>query len=65
MDPWMSIPAAAVVVGDEIYAGGLWIKVTERLLSTPMPGKITFHIATDPPRAIHCGANVKVSVKRG
>lgn len=62
----MSIPAAAVTVGDEIYSGGRWLKVTDVLNSTPMPGKVTFHITADGERLnpIFCGANAKVSVKR-
>lgn len=57
----MTIPAAAVVVGDEIYAG-TFEEVVYIHYSTPVPGRITFRVRSGnlPP----IGANEKVSVKR-
>jgi hypothetical protein len=58
----MTILAAAVVVGDEIYAG-VWERVVHIRYSTPVPGRITFVVESGN-ELPDIGANQKVSVKR-
>jgi hypothetical protein len=57
----LNIPAAALRVGDVVYAGE-WLRITAIHYSTPEPGKMTFEVEGHEP--ISCGANAKVSVKR-
>jgi hypothetical protein len=61
-EPFMNIPAAAVAVGDVIYAGSLETVVGIDY-STPHPGRITFQVKSGT-KLPDIGANRKVSVKR-
>jgi len=58
----MTIPAAAVVVGDVIYAGPLE-EVVHIDYSTPRAGRITFRVKSGN-KLPDIGANQKVSVLR-
>lgn len=55
-----AIPAAALAVGDRLYAGE-WVTIRAIHYSTPEPGKLTIEtreLGTLPP----VGANAKVSI---